>query len=171
VYLRFDQSNDYMLTNSIDFSGTDKVTVAAGVRTFGANGMICELSTDLSSNNGTFYLYDNNSNTRFDYQSKGTVSVGVTSSRTAPITSILTGLSNISGDSAILQVNGVQASSSTSDQGTGNYGNYPLYIGARAGTSLFFGGRLYGTVGRGALNNDQQNAALTAYLNSKTKAF
>jgi hypothetical protein len=55
--------------------------------------------------------------------------------------------------------------------GTGNFGNYPLYLLSRAGTSLFFNGRFYGSVGRGAQSNDQQIAALEGYMNSKTKAY
>jgi hypothetical protein len=175
VYLRFDQSNDYMLTNSIDFSGTDKVTVAAGVRkaSDAAQGVVIELSATIASNNGTFLLAapDGATNT-YGWDSKGTSQVdAVATSQVAPLTSVLLGLADIANDVCILQVNGVQADSDTGDQGSGNYGNFPVYIGARAGTSAFFGSRLYGTVGRGALNNDQQNAALTAYLNSNTRAF
>jgi hypothetical protein len=135
--------------------------------------MLMELSVASGSNSGSFQVRSpSGAANNYLFGSVGTVeSLTTASGYVAPITNVLTGLGDISGDSAILQVNGVQASSSTSDQGTGNYGNYPLYIGARAGTSLFFGGRLYGSVGRGALNNDQQNAALTAYLNSKTRAF
>jgi hypothetical protein len=65
----------------------------------------------------------------------------------------------------------LQAASSTADQGIGNYGNYPLYLFGRAGTSLFYNGRFYGSVGRGAQSNDQQIAALEGYMNTKTAAY
>ena len=175
VYLRFDQSNDYMLTNSIDFSGTDKVTVAAGVRKLSdaAFAAITELSVASGANNGTFAVFSSNlSGNNYQVRSLGTVDSNfVVSGYAAPITNVLTMVGDIASPLLELLINGTSVNTQTTNQGTGNYGNYPLYIGARAGTSLFFGGRLYGSVGRGALNNDQQNAALTAYLNSKTRAF
>jgi hypothetical protein len=174
-YLRFDQSNDYMLTNSIDFSGTDKVTVAAGVRKLSdaAIGVIMELSVASGSNSGSFGVWGPGTvANNYQVRSRGTVDSNfVVSGYSAPITNVLTMVGDIASPLLELLINGTSVNTQTTSQGTGNYGNYPLYIGARAGTSLFFGGRLYGTVGRGALNNDQQNAALTAYLNTKTRAF
>jgi hypothetical protein len=153
----------------------DKMTLCAGVRKLSdaATGMLMELSVASGSNAGSFQVRSpNGAANNYLFGSVGTVeSLTTASGYVAPITNVLTGLGDISGDSAILRINGVQASSSTSDQGTGNYGNYPLYLFSRAGTSLFFNGRFYGGVGRGAQSNDQQNAALTAYLNSKTRAF
>jgi hypothetical protein len=55
--------------------------------------------------------------------------------------------------------------------GTGNYGNYPAYFYARAGTSLFFGGNDYGSIARGAASTAAQIANGEAYINSLTKAF
>jgi hypothetical protein len=178
VYLRFDQSNDYMLTNSIDFSGTDKVTVAAGIRKLSdaATGMLMELSANSSNDTNTFRMTGAILTVAdYNFASRGSlalsnaqVSVGA---YPAPITNVLTGIGDISGDSAILRINGTQVASSTADQGTGNYGNYPIYLFSRAGTSLFFNGRFYGGVGRGAQSNDQQIAALEAYMNTKTAAY
>ena len=150
--------------------GTDKMTVWAGNRSLAATGMICELSANVSTNNGAFYLYDNQTNTRFDWVTKGTVTSNVQFSRVSPITNILTGIGDISGDSAILRVNGTQAQSTT-DQGTGNYGAYPLYIGARAGTSLYYNGRIYGLVIRGAQSSAAQISSTKTWLNLKTKAY
>ena len=89
----------------------------------------------------------------------------------APITNVVTGQSNISGDSIVLRVNGTQAATSTSDQGTGNFGNYPLYIGRRGGTSLPFKGNLYSLVIRGAASSDAQVQAAESYVNGKTGAW
>ena len=66
----------------------------------------------------------------------------------APITSVLTGLGDISGDTSTLRVNGTQVSQGTADQGTGNFLAYPLYLGGRGGTSLFFTGHLYSLITR-----------------------
>jgi hypothetical protein len=48
--------------------------------------------------------------------------------------------SDISTPVVTLRRNGTQIATSASSQGTGNYGNHALYIGARAGTSLWFKG-------------------------------
>lgn len=60
---------------------------------------------------------------------------------------------------------------SVATQGTGNFGNYPLYIGARAGTSLFLDGHLYSLIVRGAQSTAAEIAAAEAYVNSKTGAY
>jgi len=36
-----------------------------------------------------------------------------------------------------------QSSENVDGQGEGNFGNYPLYIGARGGSGAFFSGRIY----------------------------
>jgi hypothetical protein len=67
--------------------------------------------------------------------------------------------------------NGVAGTSGTGDKGAGNFGNYPLYIGSRAGTSLPFNGNLYSLIIRGAQSTDAQIAATESYSNSKTGAY
>lgn len=49
---------------------------------------------------------------------------------------------------------------STPLAGTGNYGNYPLYIGRRAGTSLPFNGHIYSLIGIGRLTTDSETAII-----------
>lgn len=174
VYLRADGSNDFLQTNSIDFSGTDKMTLCAGVRKLSdaATGTVMELGT-ATVNGGIGLFAPLSAAANYEFRSTGTATAQATTSNTfaAPITNVLTALGNISGDSAILRVNGSQAASSTADQGTGNYGNYVLNIFSRNQASLFFNGRFYGGVVRGAQSNDQQIAALEGYMNSKTKAY
>jgi hypothetical protein len=55
--------------------------------------------------------------------------------------------------------------------GTGNFGNYPLFIGARDNTSLFFSGNIYSLIIRGALSSDAQIINAETYVNSKTGAY
>jgi hypothetical protein len=175
-YLAFDGSNDFLVTPSINFSATDKMTVFAGVRKISdaATAIVAELSVDINANNGTFNLATSVSSSG-DYQSrsKGTTASSAVSGNSfaAPITSVVTGLSDISGDVATLRVNGVQVATSSSDQGTGNYGNYPLYIGMRAGTSLPFNGYLYNLIVVGKPLTSDQIYAIENYVNSKTGAY
>ena len=157
-YLAFNGTNTAYVTPSIDFTGTDKMTVWAGVTKLSdaSTGMLAELSTGLS---GSFYVAaPQGASATYNMRAGGTTLIAATSpaNYAAPITSVLTGIGDISGDSVILRINGSQVAASALDQGTGNYGNYPLYIGARGGTSLFFNGRLYSLIVRGAQSSLSQ---------------
>ena len=173
-YLAFDGSDDSLLTNSVDFSGTDAMTVFAGVtkNSDAAQGAVVELSATIASNNGTFLLAaPDGATTTYGWDSKGTSQVdAVTSGLAAPTTNVVTGISDISDDSCIIRVNGTQADSDTGDQGTGNFGNYPLYIGRRNNASLPFNGRLYQLIVRGAASNASQIGGTEAFVASKCNA-
>jgi len=176
-YLSFDGTDDGMATPSIDFTGTDKMTVWAVVRKLSdaATGMLAELSATTASNAGSLFMAAPIAGAAgFRYESKGTVIASASASLAtyaAPITAIVTGISDISGDVSRLRINGVMVSDTTTDQGTGNYGNYPLYIGRRGGTTLPANMRLYQLIVRGAASNAGQIAATEAYVNAKTRAY
>jgi hypothetical protein len=157
-YLFFDGVNDSLATPTIT-PGVDKAQVFAGVRKLSDvnGGIVVESSVNPLSQNGAFGLFapDNNGAATFGFLSRGSAlasaSVG---SLSAPITRVATFFADISGDSLIGRLNGTQAAQSTSDQGTGNYLAYPLYIGARAGASAFFSGHLYSLIARFGPNLD-----------------
>jgi hypothetical protein len=157
-YLSFDGIDDFLVTPTIT-PGVDKVQVFAGVRKLSdaATGIVAELS-DSASNFGAFTVSAPNPSlaNSFGFFSRGSLTTGgaVFAAFPAPITSVITGLGDISGDLATLRVNGTQAAQSTGDQGTGNYLAYPLYIGRRAGTSAPFNGHLYSLIVRFGANLD-----------------
>ena len=99
----------------------------------------------------------------------GNQAVETAANYNAPLTNVVTGAFDISGDSTILRINGGQIGSATGDQGTGNYGNYPLYIGARADTSFYFNGHLYSLIVRGAQSSLSQIEATEAYIKQKMR--
>lgn len=177
-YLRFDGTDDWLQTNSVNFSSTDKMTVFAGVRSLvgGVYGALLETSINADDNTGTILMSGNGdlSTYRVIFISRGTSTASAQTNSTTfnpPITLVQSGLGDISGDSAILRVNGTQVASSTSDQGTGNYGNYPLYIGRRGGTAQPFNGRLYGLIVRGAATRASQITQTEGWLNQRTGAY
>ena len=89
-----------------------------------------------------------------------------------PATGVQSGIGDISGDSAILRVNGSQATPVTTDQGTGNYTAQPIYIGARAGTSLRLNnGRIYPVVICFKAVTAGEIAAVEAWVNQRTRAY
>lgn len=176
--LLFDGVNDFLITPSIDFSASDKMLVSAGVRKLSdaAVGVVGELGdAGIGANTGVFSIAAplNTSTQRYGVYSKGTAGgwAPATSAQfTAPHTAILTGQCDIGGDSVRLRVNGSQVAENTGDQGTGNYGNYPLYIGMRAGTSLPFNGFIHQLVIRGGtLPDADELAQLEAYIAAKSK--
>jgi hypothetical protein len=183
-YLFFDGLSWSMSTNSIDFSAvpTDKMTVWAGVRKLSdaLDGMLCELSNNAGSNSGAFYFTAPESGALLSYSffSRGTVFSGgpqrastPLATYPAPITNVLAASGNIAGDLNTIRVNGVAGTSATGDQGSGNYGNYPLYIGQRGGSSVPFNGWLTSLIVRGAQSTQSQIEATEAWVNSRTGAY
>ena len=65
-------------------------------------------------------------------------------------TAALTITHDIAGDLSTIRRNGVAGTNGTGDKGAGNFGNYPLYLLSRAGTSLFFNGPVSSYIARGA---------------------
>lgn len=170
-YLEFDGSDDFLKTNNIDFSGTDKVSLFAGVRKLNdANtGILLELSESAESiaNYGSFYIatplsaigsavrsYSRGVNNVFALAAplssfQGTLPLIITSK------SMVTGYCSLSVNKNVFF--GISSR-------TGNYGNYPLYIGRRGGTSLPFNGHIYGLIGIGKVASDEETAVIEKEL-------
>ena len=90
---------------------------------------------------------------------------------TPPVTAVVSALFDISGPSKIVRVNGAAGATNTVTQGTGNFGNYPLYLFRRGGTSLPFNGRIYGLTIYDRLLNASQLQQLEQWMNRKTGAY
>lgn len=176
-YLAFDGTDDSLATASINFSATDKMSVFAGVRKLSdasAFGVPLELGNRSGALAGSFTLHaPGSAGSTYWWASEGTViaNLNIASGYAAPITNVLTGVGDISGDIARLRINGSVAGTTTTDQGTGNYGNYPLYIGRRNNTTLPFNGRLYSLIVRGAQSTPEQIEATERWVNGKTGAY
>lgn len=172
-YLQFDGVDDSMATGSIDMTATNKVTMWAGVfKPSDALGkVLCEFSQDVNANNGSFAFYAPGADGLHNYSggSRGTVKMFADAiTYTAPHTAVLCMIANIGGPRIEMRVNKTPLIN-TESQGTGNYGNYPLYIGARGGTIAPFGGRLYGLIVLGA--NGAPVAQTEDWMNGKTGAY
>ena len=175
-YLAFDGTDDSFGTSSIDFSGTDEMTVFAGVSKLSdaATQVLLELSADTSSNNGTFSAFIASGANEYVWRSKGTSSTDVNIDNAiylSPVTHVLTGIGDISGDVSRFRINGAQVGANTADQGTGNFGNYPLFIGRRNNASFPLNGRLYSLAVLGRTATAAELAAMEAWVNGKTGAF
>ena len=177
LYLKANGTNSAMQTNSIDFTGTDKMTVWAGVRKLSdaAIGSIVELSSDSGSNSGTFWIAEPNSPGSNSYflQSRGSATRNLVATLyAAPITNVISLTAAIGGNTLSARINATSPTvADNGSLGTGNYGNYPLYLFARAGTSLFFNGQFYGAIIRGAQSTAAQISSAEQWINNKTKAY
>lgn len=156
-YFALDGVDDNLATaGTVDFSGTDAMTIVSGIRKTidTAARDICGLGATPYASDGTFLLgAPAFSAPSLGYSSRGTASSSNNINNTtykAPWTGVFTGQSDISADQLLGRANGVQVFTAASDQGTGNYINDVLYIGARAGTSNFYSGGLYQLIVRGA---------------------
>ena len=166
-YLQFDGVDDFLQTNNINFTATDKVSLFAGVRKLSdaATAALCEFSNNSTSTDGTFSFFAPTSpNAQYQFRSKGTSASVYASSPTnaypAPHSTVLTGFGSPPQNIARLRVNGIQVADTPTEQGSRVYGNYPLYIGRRGGTSLPFNGHLYSLIGIGRLTSDSETKAL-----------
>lgn len=180
MYLAFDGVDDWLATGNINLSATDKVSLWAGMRKLSDVAFSCfaEFSTALYLNNGSFAVLPSldgttNSGPYFYVGSKGTVLANAASAATypAPYSVVQSSILDISGDNLVLRLNGGVAKTVSTDQGTGNFGNYPLYIGRRGDTYCPFNGRLHSLIVRGAASDATQIANAETWVNGKTKAY
>jgi len=160
--LLFDGSDDSLQTASVDFSATDKMTVMTGVRKLSdaARGMLVELSASLGANTGTFLIAGPDFNLATDRWAayiRGNGSnqsyVETSAAYAAPVTNVLTvtGDLSLSVSEAVLRIDSaLRGSTTVGDSGGGNFGNYPIYIGSRAGSSIRLNGLIYTLIVRGA---------------------
>jgi hypothetical protein len=177
-YLSFDGVDDFMVTPTIT-PGIDKVQVFAGVRKLSdaADGTILHHGDPSASENGSFRLDSPGSGavTKYQFASRGTVTAipfTTNAAFNAPVTNVVTNIGDIAGDNATLRINGSQIAQVVTDQGTGNYLAYPLYIGRRGGTSLPFNGHLYSLIVRFGANLDANSIANTeTWVNGRTGAY
>lgn len=159
-YLSLDGVDDFLVTGSIDLTSTNKVAAFVGVTKLSdaATAILYELSAATDTNPGSFFLCAPRGGGTKDYGSRiagspaGTFqdATAANGSLPAPISNVVTLTGDIAAATQSLRANGSQVASTNASVGTGNFGNYPLYIGRRGGSSLPFTGRIYGLVVVGA---------------------
>ena len=185
LYLKANGTSSAMSTNSIDFTATDKMTVVTGVRKLSdADQNVMSLgplfgvgSFEISSPNS--YLASSAANFYW-LLAQGPTSTTMGSIYAtpfvAPISSVLSCNFNFGGatlaNQILPRVNGViptlAASTLGTYAGTGNFGNYPLYLFTRAGTSLYLNGQFYGAIIRGAQSDNSSVIQTEQYMAQKT---
>ena len=165
-YLQFDGVDDFLQTNNIDFTATDKVSLFAGVqRLSDATNYqaIVDFGVNPTASNGSFSMIATGVSVGagFTFESRGTVWASKKFNYSfAQGNAVICGKADILNKILHIQINSAQGQQGLINQGTGNYSNYPLYIGRRGGTSLPFNGHLYSLIGIGRLTTDSETIAL-----------
>lgn len=177
-YLSYDGVNDSLATSAFGW-GTNKATVVAGyTRKNTSLTPVCEFSQATTSNAGSFYIFVNDSGGRIHSSaSRGSAPLNIshlagwTTAESLPTTSVISATHDIAGDLSTLRKNGVAGTNGTFDKGTGNFGNYPGYFGARGGTSHFFLGDEYSQFAINRLLTENELELVERYTNSRTGAY
>lgn len=172
-YLSFDGTNDCLQLLALDLSANDELTVHSGHRKIGTDiALLYEHSANSGSNAGTFKLNAPFSSSDYVFGANGTLS-GTVSLDSAdfesPNTFVSTQTADISANSQVVRMNGVQVGTSSEDLGTGNFTSQSLNIGARNnGFGLPFTGNVYGLIVRGKVSTDKEIKSTESYLAKKT---
>lgn len=172
LFLKLDGIDDWLLTAAIDFSGSDKLVVAATLRklTDAARGTVLELTSSYA-NAGAFaveapWVVLNNVAAVY---SGATTTQGTSAAMSAPASFIFSATFDLGQPRIAARLNGVQGAAVSGATGGGNFTSGALYIGRRAGNSQPFNGRIFGLLVRSGASNDAQIAKVERLLNQKAK--
>ena len=163
----FSGSYTQLVTPSINFTATSQMMVGMGLHVVGSASaaVALELGSDVNSVNGSFLIGAPSSINDHSLYLRGTSTIRAAISNISDGDDIITGLFDISQATKELeliprlnyvQLTGSQITWTGTDAGTGNFGNLPLFIGARSGGTNPFQGKIYEIIVRGALSNATQ---------------
>jgi hypothetical protein len=177
-YLRFDGAQS-LSTASVNFTGTDKITLWAGVTKLSdaAQRILLESSATAVSNAGAFNIQAPSGAAVADYRmdlNGSQLTAFRTTTFAAPVSNVVSVGLDIAGalraDEVFPRVNGVVPTlvvAGTANAGTGNFGNHALHIGRRNGSTLPFVGRLAQLGIRGAASTAAEIAGAERYVANK----
>ncbi|MEN9317318.1 MAG: uncultured phage MedDCM-OCT-S45-C18 [Pseudomonadota bacterium] len=171
LYLAFDGSDDSLYTAAnLDLSGTDKVTVFAGVTKLSdaATGMLAELTADAGTTAGGIQIRAPNgaaANYLLGVRGASFQDNITATTYSAPVTNALTLNGNLggAGSARVDAVNFAGAGGT----GGGNFASAVLNIGRRNNASLPFNGRLHQLIVRGAQSSAAEIASTERYVAGK----
>jgi hypothetical protein len=183
-YLEANGATQSMSTSAIDFSATDKMTVFAGVRKL-SEGAILNVYAELGNwgSNVNGFNVGGSASGGANYvlgmlDTTGTYPANTYTTYAAPITNLITGSFDRAqatvATEIVGRINGAAVtgvSNGLTPVANANFGNLPLYIGARNNASLWFNGRLYSLIIRGAASSASEIAATENWVNGKTGAY
>ena len=162
--LTFSGSYNQLVTRPIDFTATAQMMVGVGLHVVGSASAAAalELGADVESVNGSFLFGAPSSTADHSLYLRGTSTIAARVDNISDGDDVIIGLFDISQATKELeliprlnrvQLSGSQITWTGTTAGTGNFGNLPLFMGARSGGGLPFQGKIYQVIVRGALTN------------------
>jgi hypothetical protein len=163
--LTFSGSYNQLVTRPIDFTSTAQMMVGLGLHVIGSASAAAaiELGSDVESVNGSFLFGAPSSTADHSLYLRGTSTISARVDNVSDGDDIIIGLFDISQSTKELeliprlnrvQLSGSQITWAGTTAGTGNFGNLPLYMGARSGGALPYQGKIYSVIVRGALTSN-----------------
>jgi hypothetical protein len=163
----FSGSYTQLVTPPINFTSTAQMMAAIGLHVVGSASaaVAIELGSDVNSVNGSFLFGAPSSTADHSLYLRGTSTLRAAVDNVVDGDDIIVGLFDISQATKetqliprlnFTQLTGSQITWTGTTAGTGNFGNLPLFIGARSGGSLPYQGKIYEIIVRGALSNPTQ---------------
>ena len=148
--LVFDGANDYFVTdNNLDLSDTDKLTIQIIIKYSSATvEMILEQSTTWNSNNAFGVVAGQPSGKmQFTDHNQGynaPRSTNTLNDNNWHFFSVTVDRNQVASNQSLIYVDGAinHTQTSLNADTSGNYSNFPLYIGSRAGSNYFFNGNI-----------------------------
>jgi hypothetical protein len=168
--LKFDGIDDFLVTSSIDLTATDEVSTFVSAEMSDSGRFLFEFSASVATNTGSFS--SSIITTSMTSLSRGTAANNsnqrASQAATAGVDYVISSTHDISGDLTTQRINSVAGTNATGDKGAGNFGNYPLYIGARNGTTSFYDREIFTIFIMNDVATAQEIASAEVYMNKKT---
>lgn len=173
-YLAFNGSTSFGSTSVIDFSGINALSVFAGFQRVGtSSGTLLEMSSNFNSNSAfAIFAPQSSNNVQSINSGPGSAFNSVNyDDVSAPSMGSFSFASNRALSTEVeIRKNGIDVAVTRPNiaNTTGNFGSYPIYIGARAGGSIFFNGRLYGLILRAAISSASEVLKTEKFMSRRT---
>ena len=163
----FSGSYTQLVTPSINFTATAQMMAAVGLNVVGSASAAAaiELGSNVDSVNGSFLFGAPSATADHSLYLRGTSTLKAAVNNVVDGDDIIVGLFDISQATKetqliprlnFTQLTGSQITWTGTTAGTGNFGNLPLFIGARSGGTLPYHGKIYEIIVRGALSTPTQ---------------
>ncbi|ATG48149.1 hypothetical protein CEW89_11545 [Celeribacter ethanolicus] len=171
-WLAFDGVDDSYGTGAFDW-GSDAAQLVFGLRKTADDAIGCLLETSDNSNNyaGTLAVFAPNATLNagtLEFRSKGSTQASAINFGIPSQTNfVLNAFGRVSSDTTVTRIDGIETRNVTTNQGNGNFGNFPLYIGRRANANFPFSGRLFGAVFYNRLLDASETGSVESWVAGK----
>lgn len=178
--LTFDGTDDSLVTPSVDFTATDKMTVCAGVfkQSDAAGGMLVNHEASIGGVPAFFVTAPEGAAATYGGRTSGNSGAVLTVKTPANFAAPRTDVLSVLADNAATGVASFNARVNTVSQameivggttpGAGNYGTTAIHVGQRSNSTLRFNGRIHQLIVRGAATDTATIQQTERFVAQKT---